>query len=227
MMRTEKQNMPGSKKARILIVDDHPMLREGLAARIGRQPDLEVCGEAADITEGLEQVKSTRPDLAIIDLSLKSGHGLELIKKIKHACRATKMLVCSMYDETLYAERVVRAGALSFINKQELPEKVLEAIRQVLAGKLYFSPATTEHLLQRAVGMSPGATETGMESLTNRELDVFRLIGQGKTSRQIAKDLHLSIKTVETHRENIKGKLGIETVAELSRQAVVWVMENG
>lgn len=215
------------KTVKILIVDDHPIVREGLAARLARQPDFEVCGEAEDVADALERVKSTKPDVVVIDLSLKSGQGLDLIKRIKSLDLDTKMLVSSMYDESLYAERSLRAGAMGYVNKQEVSEKIIEAIRQVLEGKIYLSPRMTERLLQRAVGSQPQLVQSPYESLTDRELEIFKMIGKGMTTRQIANDLHLSVKTVETHRENIKGKLDLPNSAELSREAVQWVMENG
>jgi DNA-binding NarL/FixJ family response regulator len=218
---------PTKKTVKILIVDDHPIVREGLAARLARQPDFEVCGEAEDVADALDKVKSARPDVVIVDLSLKSGQGLELIKRIKALDLDTKMLVSSMYDESLYAERTLRAGAMGYVNKQEVSEKIIDAIRQVLDGKIYLSPRMTERLLQRAVGAAPQLSQSPFETLTNRELEIFKMIGKGMTTRQIANELHLSVKTVETHRENIKGKLSLPNSAELSREAVQWVMENG
>jgi DNA-binding NarL/FixJ family response regulator len=215
------------KTVKILIVDDHPIVREGLAARLGRQPDFEVCGEAEDVADALEKVKTARPDVVIVDLSLKSGQGLDLIKRIKALDMDTKMLVSSMYDESLYAERSLRAGAMGYVNKQEVSEKIIDAIRQVVDGKIYLSPRMTERLLQRAVGAAPQLVQSPFETLTDRELEIFKMIGKGMTTRQIANDLHLSVKTVETHRENIKGKLNLPNSAELSREAVQWVMENG
>ena len=215
------------KTVRILIVDDHPIVREGLAARIGRQGDLQVCGEAEDVAGALELVKTAKPDLVIVDLSLKSGQGLDLIKKISLRAPDTKMLVSSMYDESLYAERALRAGALGYINKQEMSDKIIDAIRHVMEGKIFLSPRMTERLLQRAVGTTPQITPSPVESLSDRELEIFKMIGKGKTTRQIAGELHLSVKTVETQRENIKGKLSLTSSAELSREAVQWVMENG
>ncbi len=220
-------NSPGGTQIKILIVDDHPIVREGLVARIARQPDLIVCGEAEDVGDALELVKTTQPDLAIIDLSLKTGQGLDLIKRIQACSPNTKTLVSSMFDESLYAERALRAGALGYVNKQEVSEKIIEAIRHVLEGKIYLSPRMTERLVQRAVGSPPQLDQAPIETLTDRELEIFRLIGQGKTTRHIAAELHLSIKTVETHRENIKSKLNIVNAAELGREAVQWVMENG
>jgi DNA-binding NarL/FixJ family response regulator len=215
------------KTVKILIVDDHPIVREGLAARLARQPDFEICGEAEDVADALDKVKTTRPHMVIVDLSLKSGQGLDLIKRIKALGMDTKMLVSSMYDESLYAERSLRAGAMGYVNKQEVSEKIIDAIRQVIDGKIYLSPRMTERLLQRAVGAIPQLVQSPFETLTDRELEIFKMIGKGMTTRQIANDLHLSVKTVETHRENIKGKLNLPNSAELSREAVQWVMENG
>jgi DNA-binding NarL/FixJ family response regulator len=222
----ESKRTEGQRAVKILIVDDHPIVREGLAARIARQPDLTVCGEAEDVADALELVKTAGPDLIIVDLSLKTGQGLDLIKKIKARGDNTKMLVSSMYDESLYAERALRAGAMGYINKQEMSEKIIDAIRHVLDGKIYLSPQMTERLLQRAVGTATQLTQSPTEALSDRELEVFTFIGQGKTTRQIAGELHLSVKTIETHRENIKSKLNIPNSAELSREAVRWVMEN-
>ncbi|MBI1850262.1 MAG: response regulator transcription factor [Planctomycetes bacterium] len=213
-------------RARILIVDDHPLVRDGLAGRISKQPDLEVCGEAADVPGALRLVASTKPDLAIIDISLKGGDGLDLIKQVRARKFETKMLVASMYDEILYAERALRAGAMGYINKQELPEDMIDAIRQVLAGQIYLSAQMRNRLLQRTVGRGPVAIRSPIESLTDRELEIFQLIGRALTTRQIAEKLHLSIKTIETHRERLKMKLKAKNAAELSRQAVAWTIEN-
>ena len=224
---TETKVNEGRRTVKIVIVDDHPIVREGLAARIMRQPDLEVCGEAEDVADALELIKTIQPDLVIVDLSLKSGQGIDLIKKVKARWEHTKMLVSSMYDESLYAERALRAGAMGYINKQEMSEKIIDGIRQVLEGKIFLSPLMTERLLQRAVGSAPQLTQSPIETLTDRELEIFKMIGKGMTTRQIAGDLHLSVKTVETHRENIKGKIDVPNSAELGRAAVQWVLENG
>lgn len=224
---TDSQANNGHKIVKILIVDDHPIVREGLVARIIRQPDLTVCGEAEDVVGALELVKSTQPDLVIVDLSLKSGQGLDLIKRVVACAPGTKMLVSSMYDESMYAERALRAGALGYVNKQVMSEKIVDAIRCVLDGKIYLSPFMTERLLQRAIGAAPQLAPSPVESLSNRELEIFKMIGKGRTTRQIAAEVHLSVKTVETHRENIKGKLNVPNSVELSREAVQWVLENG
>jgi DNA-binding NarL/FixJ family response regulator len=223
----KKDGVPGAKKAMILIVDDHPLTREGLAAHIARQPDLEVCGEAEDVADAFEKVRVLDPDLVIVDLSLKSGPGLELIKLIKARGAKTKMLVSSMYDESLFAERVLRAGASGYVNKQVTAAKVVEAIRLVLAGRVYLSPEMTESLLQRSVGAVTPSNQNPVDTLSDRELEVFRMIGRGMTVKKIARDLKLSIKTVETHRKRIKDKLHLCNGAELSREAVRWVLETG
>jgi DNA-binding NarL/FixJ family response regulator len=226
-MLNAKTSAVTKKSAKILIVDDHPMVREGLLARIARQPDLEVCGEAIDVAGALEQVKATSPDLVVVDISLKGGNGIDLIKRIKARNDGTRMLVSSMYEEGLYAERALRAGAMGYINKQEMPEKVIHAIRRVLGGKMYLSPQMTDHMVRRAVGGAGDADSSPTDSLSDREIEIFGMIGRGRTTREIAGELHLSVKTVETHRENIKAKLGIKNSAELGRQAVQWVLENG
>ncbi len=181
---------------RILIVDDHPMVREGLAMRISTQRDLQVCGEAATEQEALELVQATAPDLVIVDLSLKSGHGLEVIKQVKARYPSIKMLVLSGFQESLYAERVLRAGALGYLNKQESNEKALQAIRTVLAGQRFLSAEITQRLVNQALG-SNDETKTPMERLTDRELEIFRMIGQGLTSGAIAKRL-FSVRTRST-----------------------------
>ncbi len=212
--------------AKILIVDDHPSVREGLAMRISLDADLEVCGEADSEDQALALVKQTGPDLVLIDISLKSGHGIELIKRIRSLDPAIKMLVVSGFQESLYAERAFRAGALGYLNKQESNEKMIEAIRTVLAGQRFLSPEISRRLVEQALGGS-NATKTPIERLTDRELEIFRMIGEGLTTSAIANRLFLSTHTIDTHRENIKRKLAVSTAAELSRAAVQWLLENG
>jgi DNA-binding NarL/FixJ family response regulator len=212
--------------AKILIVDDHPSVREGLALRISLHSDLEVCGEAETEDQALALVKETAPDLVLVDISLKSGHGIELIKRIRSLDRAIKMLVISGFQESLYAERAFRAGALGYLNKQESNEKMIEAIRVVLAGERFISPELSRRLLDQALGASD-VTKTPIERLTDRELEIFRMIGEGLTTSAIANRLFLSTYTIDTHRENIKRKLAVSTAAELSRAAVHWLLENG
>lgn len=212
--------------AKILIVDDHPLVREGLTMRLSTQRDMKVCGEAATEDEALSLVKQLRPDLVLVDISLKKGHGIELIKQVKSRYPAVKTLVISGHQESLYAERAMRAGALGYLNKQESNEKVLEAIRAVLAGQRYVSPAITQRLVDHALGEAD-QNRTPIERLTDRELEIFRMIGEGLTSGAIADRLFLSTHTIDTHRENIKRKLNVKNAGELSRAAVQWVLEHG
>ena len=211
---------------KILIVDDHPSVREGLALRISLHADLAVCGEAETEDQAIALVKHIGPDLVLVDISLKSGHGIELIKRIRSLDPAIKMLVISGFQESLYAERALRAGALGYLNKQESNEKIIEAIRTVHAGKRFLSPEMSRRLISQALGASD-ATKTPIENLTNRELEIFRMIGEGLTTGAIADRLFLSTHTIDTHRENIKRKLAVSTAAELSRAAVQWLLENG
>lgn len=211
---------------KILIVDDHPSVREGLALRISLHADLEVCGEAETEDEALALVKQTAPDLVLVDISLKSGHGIELIKRIRSLDPAIKMLVISGFQESLYAERAFRAGALGYLNKQESNEKMIEAIRTVLAGERFLSPEISRRLINQALGASD-VTKTPIKHLTDRELEIFRMIGEGSSTSAIAKRLFLSTHTIDTHRENIKRKLALSNAAELSRAAVQWLLENG
>lgn len=213
---------------RVLIVDDHPVVREGLALRISQQPDLEVCGSAADVAEALHLATTTQPDVAIIDIALKTGNGIDLIKRIKAHGVPVRMLVLSMYNESLYAERVLRAGAMGYINKENAPDQIINAIRQVLAGNVYLSESMIKRVLHRAVGeTNESGVHSDMESLSDRELEVFKLIGQGMNTIQIAETMHLSIKTVETYRARIKQKLNLSTMSELIQRATVWALENG
>ena len=211
--------------ARILIVDDHPLVRAGLAQLISDCPDLEVCAEAADMADALKQIDACNPDLAIIDLSLAGGSGLDLIEHIKSRGRDILMLVASMHDETLYAERVLAAGARGYINKQEAQESIIQAIRQVLNGKVYLSQHMTDRLLSGMVDAS--GDKRDIDSLSNRELQVFELIGQGVTTSQMAEQLNLSVKTIETHQAHIKKKLGLGSAHELNQRAIRWVMDSG
>ena len=209
---------------RILIVDDHPLVRTGFAQLIGDCPDLEVCCEAADMAEALRLIDSNPPDLAIIDLSLAGGSGLDLIERVKSRNPNILMLVASMHDEALYAERVLAAGARGYINKQEAQESIIRAIRQVLAGKVYLSEAMTDRLLSGLVDVRDEKRD--IERLSNRELQVFELIGQGVPVSQIATQLNLSIKTIETHQAHIKKKLGLGSAHELTQRAIRWVMDQ-
>jgi DNA-binding NarL/FixJ family response regulator len=211
---------------KILIIDDHPLVREGLALRISLHSDLEVCGEAETEEAALACVKQTGPDLVLVDISLKSGHGIELIKRIRSFDPSIKILVISGFQESLYAERAFRAGALGYLNKQESNEKMIVAIRTVLAGERFISPEISRRLIDQALDASD-VTKTPIERLTDRELEIFRMIGEGLTTGGIANRLGLSTHTIDTHRENIKRKLAARNAAELSRAAVQWLLENG
>lgn len=209
---------------RILIVDDHPLVRAGFAQLIGDTSDLQVCGESADMADGLKLVETLAPDLAIIDLSLAGGSGLDLIKHIRAHDHPVLILVASMHDELLYADRVITAGAQGYINKQEAQDKIIPAIRQVLQGKQYLSLRMTERLKDK-----PSATthnKRDIEALSNRELQTFELIGQGMSASDIALHLNLSIKTIETHQAHIKSKLGLASAHELAHRAIRWVLEQ-
>jgi DNA-binding NarL/FixJ family response regulator len=222
-----KRRDSAETRARILIVDDHPVVRTGLRMLIDDEPDLIVCGEAGDADEAIRVLDTKKPDLVIVDLSLKGSSGLELIKRIKSRNSPSKMLVSSMFEESLYAERVLNAGALGYVSKQEAMEKVVEAIRCVLSGRVYLSAAMSDRMLHRLARDQKAPERSPVETLSDRELEVFELIGRGRTTAEIANQLHLSVKTVETHREKVKAKLGLKSAAELYQYAVRWVMEQG
>lgn len=223
MSGEEKTPEPAAKRVRLLIVDDHPLVREGLAARISAQPDLEVCGTAASSEEALDLIRSMRPALALIDLALQRSSGLDLIKDIRSRGREPKILVVSAYDEGLFAERALRAGADGYINKQELQASVIEAIRAVLRGELFMSLAASRGPADPGL---PREIAPGPSVLTDRELQVFERIGRGRTTREIAAELHVSIHTIESHREKIRLKLNLRNGTELHQQAVIWALEN-
>ena len=212
---------------RILIVDDHPMMRTGLGQLIDNEPDLKVCAEADTAGQAIDLVAKQKFDLALLDISLPDKNGLELIKDIRALCPELPMLVVSMHDEMIYAERVLRAGGRGYIMKQEGGEKFLAAIRQVLAGKVYVSQNMSARILEVFSGRQPDNFSSPVRKLSDREFEVFQLIGQGVGTREIADKLHLSIKTVEVHRANIKEKLALKTATELVRYAVRWVDSQG
>jgi DNA-binding NarL/FixJ family response regulator len=222
----------GKRAFQILIVDDHPLIRVGVTALLSRQPDLEVCGEAIDVGEAIAQVELLHPDLMILDMSLQSGTGLDVIKQLRQtrgngSGAGLKILVHSMYEDSVYAERVLQAGANGYLNKGEPPDVLLTAIRRILSGKVYLSPQMTERVLERSIGQRPQAGIDPIHQLTDRELEIFRMIGEAMATRNIAERLFLSVNTVETHRSNIKKKLGISNAPELNQRAVKWVLENG
>ncbi len=213
-----------SHRARVLIVDDHPVAREGLSLHIERHPDLEMCGEAADIATALTLAETARPDLAVVDLSLKRGNGLDLIKRLKERQPTLAMLVWSMHDDPLYAERALAAGAMGYVHKGHATREIVDAIRSVLAGQIFISSGLSRQVLARMAGRKPQSDRRGaIESLSDRELEAFGLMGQGLTTPQIAARMCLSSKTVETYRVRIKEKLGIESFPEVIQRAVQWV----
>jgi DNA-binding NarL/FixJ family response regulator len=212
---------PGAK--RVLIVDDHPMMRLGLAQLIEDEPNLSLCGEAENAAQALEAIQRLKPDLVLADISLPDKNGLELIKDFLAIQPRLEVLVVSMHDESLYAERVLRAGGRGYIMKQEGGKKLMEAIRQVMSGGVYVSEKISARILESLAGRRDAGPGAVLRELTDREFQVFRLLGEGKGTRNIAEALHLSIKTVEVHRANIKSKLGISTAPELIRHAVRWI----
>jgi DNA-binding NarL/FixJ family response regulator len=225
---TERQTAQRKQGARkVLIVDDHPAVREGLGVLISRQPDLEVCGEAADVTEALRLLRITNPDVAIIDISLRNGNGIDLIKRIQARQVAPRLLVWSMHADALYAERALRAGALGYINKGEATDKIIDAIHRVLEGKVYLSDVMSERMLHRSVGqLGKQAEGSPVEGLSDRELEVVELLGQGVDTRRIAQKMSVSRKTVETYRARIKDKLHLDSGTELIHWAVQWAAES-
>jgi DNA-binding NarL/FixJ family response regulator len=217
---SKKSAAPHPKQ--ILIVDDHPMMRQGLAQLIGLEPDLAVCGEAENAGDALDAIGTLKPDLVLADISLPGKNGLELIKDFQTIQPGLRVLVISMHDESLYAERVLRAGGRGYIMKQEGGKKLMQAIRQVLEGRIYVSEKMSADILEIFSGHRAGAESSPLEKLTDREFEIFQLIGQGQGTREIAEKLHLSIKTVDAHRANIKTKLKLNSATGLVRFAVRW-----
>ena len=215
---------PRDRATRVLLVDDHALLRQGMAAIINAEPDLAVCGEADGVRTALATAADSRPDVALVDLSIKDGDGLELLRDLRNRFPDVRTLVLSMYDETVYAERALRAGAKAYIMKAEAAKTVITAIRRVLQGETYLSPRMAALLAERASGENGGgaatAKRTGSDRLTDRELQVLRCVGRGLSTREIAEELFISIKTVEAHREHIKQKLGLVSSGELLRYAI-------
>jgi DNA-binding NarL/FixJ family response regulator len=210
------------QKIKILLVDDHPLVREGLVNLISQQPDFEICGEAANEPQALELIGTARPDVAIVDISLENGSGIELIKSIKAIHPDVKTLVLSMHDESLYAERALRAGARGYIMKREAAKKIIEGVRAVLSGQLYVSEKITALMAEKFVDGRPSADISPIGQLSNRELEVFQLLGRGYSTRQIADHLHIGFKTVQAFNARIKEKLKLANATELLREAMRW-----
>ena len=213
--------------ARILVVDDHPIIREGLSALLVAQPDMVVCGEASNISGALKIVTDVGPDVAVVDIALNGENGLDLVRRMKVITPQLRVLVVSMYDDELYAERALDAGAMGYLNKQVASRNIVEAIRRLLGGKQYLSEETAARIAASKNEHLPDGARRGLSALTNRDMEVFKQIGNGMTTAEIAGALYLSVKTVESHRQKIKMKLDLNTSAELSREAVRFVMGNG
>jgi len=217
---------PDPKKARVVIIEDHPMFRERLAHLINQEEDMVVCGEADNARDGLAAIKRLVPALAIVDLSLKGSGGLELLKDLRAEEIATPVLVLSMHEESVYAERVVRAGANGYITKHEASEKVMNAIRTVLAGEIFLEPRVMARIVKTIADGNKPAAARAVDRLTDRELAVFELIGAGQTTREIGSRLRVGLTTVDTYRARIKEKLGLENAARLQCEATRWVHQQ-
>lgn len=215
--------MSDEKKTRIMIVDDHPIMRHGLAQLIDAQTELEVCSWAGTVAEALRAIASDPPDLALVDISLPDRNGLELLKDITALHPEVKVLMVSMHDESLYAERALRAGARGYIMKEEAADKLIEAIRIVLAGRIYVSGEMSARIIEMFSGNKGDSQAAPLSRLSDRELEVFEEIGRGKATREIAEMLGISVRTVDAHRAHLKKKLGLKEGSELVRFAVRWV----
>jgi DNA-binding NarL/FixJ family response regulator len=221
----KSQNSAPAKK-RILVVDDHPIVRQGLALLINREADLLVCGEAEDAMGAMHVLASAKPDVLIVDLSLSGPDGLDLLKNIRTTHPALPVLILSMHDELIYAERSLRAGANGYIMKQVATEKVLVAVRRILAGEIYVSDRIANRMLKHYITGSGTTRSSSIADLSDRELEVFRLIGEGHGTRQIAEELHISVKTVESYQAHIKDKLSLRSSRELMQHAIQWNMSE-
>ncbi|HWD92425.1 MAG TPA: response regulator transcription factor [Verrucomicrobiae bacterium] len=224
MAQAKKREVKESDgKTRILLVDDHAVVRFGIAQLINRQPDMAVCGEEEDASKAMGAIETLKPDLIIADISLKDSSGLELVRNIKAQCPKMPVLIVSAHDESIYAEIAFRAGALGYLMKEEALEKVIMAVRRVLGGAIYVSDSLAARMLQQQIRGQSTINESPVKDLSDRELEVFQLIGQWKSTREIADELHLSVKTIEYYREQIKRKLNLKNAAELTQRATSWV----
>jgi DNA-binding NarL/FixJ family response regulator len=224
---TRPQMASSPKKYKVLLVDDHPIVRQGLALLIEREADLVVCGEAEGAHTAYHAVENLKPDIVVLDISLSGPDGLDVLKEIRMKTAALPVLILSMHDESIYAERAMRAGANGYIMKQEATEKVLVAIRRILQGDMYLSDRLTNAMLQQFVRGTPPTKTSPLVNLTDRELEVFRLIGEGHGTRRIADELHLSVKTIESYQAHIKEKLALRNARELVRHAIEWTVSVG
>jgi DNA-binding NarL/FixJ family response regulator len=218
-------NTASRNKTAIFVVDDHPLMRQGLAQLINSEPDLMVCGEAEDAPRALKGISITKPDLIIVDISLQGNNGIELTKSIKALYKELPIMILSMHDEHIYAQRVLRAGANAYLMKQEAPEKVIDAIRRTLKGDIYVSEKVGAQILHQIVN-GRGGSGSPIDQLSDRELEIIQLIGEGKATRDIASSLNVSVKTVESHRAHIKEKLNLKNATELVQYCVQWVEQE-
>jgi DNA-binding NarL/FixJ family response regulator len=216
------QSSVATRKNKVFVVDDHPIVRQGLALMINREPDLTVCGEAEDARTATQLIATAKPDILVVDISLNGPDGLDLLKNIRMRYPDLPVLILSMHDESIYAERALRAGAQGYIMKQEATEKVLVALRRILGSEIYVSDQIANRMLQRYIGSPNEGRPPSIADLTDRELEVFRLIGEGHSTRQIAEDLHISVKTVESYQAHIKEKLSLRSGRELVQHAIQW-----
>ena len=214
-------------KIRIFLVDDHPVVRQGIRLLVNQEPDLMVCGDADNAADAIRGIEAAKPRLAIVDLSLKESSGLELIKDLQIRCPKVLILVLSMHDESFYAERVLRAGARGYITKEEGTEKVVEGIRRILRGEIFLSEKMASKMISKLVDGPAASAKFSVDRLSDRELEIFELIGEGLGTREVAEKLHLSIKTIESHREHIKEKLKLENATELLKHAIQWRQRIG
>lgn len=213
-------------KARVIIVDDHPIFRMGMAELLNQEDDFTVCGLAEDITGARRVIQQHQPDLAIIDITLAGENGLDLVKELSSEKSGLLILVLSMHDEQVWAERAIRAGARGYIMKKEASEKVIFALRNILGGKIHVSASIMERLLDRFQWKQEVTAAPTVDLLTDRELEVFRLVGAGLSTREIAERMNLGVKTIGTYRDRVKQKMGIKTAAELIRRAVLWTEQE-
>jgi DNA-binding NarL/FixJ family response regulator len=220
------QNQAPPRKNRILVVDDHPIVRQGLALLINQEADMLVCGEAEEAMGAMHVLASAKPDVLIVDISLNGPDGLDLLKNVRTTHPTLPVLILSMHDESIYAERALRAGANGYIMKQEATEKVLVALRRILAGEIYVSDRIANKMLKHYITGSGTLRPSSIADLSDRELEVFRLIGEGHGTRQIAEELHLSVKTVESYQAHIKEKLSLRSARELMQHAIQWNMNE-
>ncbi len=213
--------------AKILLVDDHPLVRKGLADVIEGGLDIVVCGEADNISTALTEFERTCPDLVVVDLKLQDDSGLDLVRQLRALSKPVKILVCSMYEESSFAERALRAGASGYVSKHESGTIVLQAIRDVLSGEIFISGDLKDEIVRRLLAVPAAQGESPLHSLSDREMQVFEMIGRGQNIREIAEHLHLSPRTVETHRDGIKNKLNLESSRDVIRYSAQWMLEQG